>query len=374
MRRRCRPMSAARALALVVLLLASVAVAASPAAGAESTAGAEPAADAEAGADAVALAASATATNAWDVRVGDIDADGQFRGVAGLRVELIPLRMGQNGDVEQGDPIARSTGVDGRIAIPSEAEPGALLVRYDAEGGRAVATLEAYRTRLGRFARKLADADLQADARINLEVGDSGLRAWMLLTLRTSASGVRRWSADAPLALPMLAPVLGDIVLDQGLFPDGVRSVNVQVQGDAEVVARNGVMQLIGSVAPSRPLVLRVAYPIAVTASTLRLGFRGLFDETRVTVAVVAVEPGSPRITSARPARIGSHREGRERLVGMALLQPLEQGEVAHVALHDLPVRARAPGRALAAAVGLVMLLGLGVAAAGPRGWQGRLG
>ncbi len=353
---------AALLLGCAVLLAGRAAMAAAPAA-----------ADVAVG-EAVDAGEAATATNAWDIRVGDIDADGLFRGVAGLRVELVPLRMAQNGEVEQGDPLPRSTGADGRVPIPSEAEPGGLLVRYDAEGGRAVATLESYQMRLGRFARRLGDKDVLADARVNLEVGDSGLRAWMLLTLRTQGSGVRRWTAQDPLALPMLAPLIGDIVLDQGLMPDGVRSVDVKVQGDAEVVARNGVMQLTGSVAPSRPLVLRVAYPIAVAAPSLHLGMRGTFGETRLTVAVVAVDPAAPRIVSARPARIGSHREGRERLVGMALLQPLTSGDVARVELHDLPVRARAPGRALAAAVGIVVLLGLGVAAAGPRAWQDRLG
>lgn len=333
---------------------------------------------AEAEADALALAGAASATDAtnnpWDVRVGDIDDDGGFRGVPGLRVELIPLRMGQNGEVEQGDPLPRSTGADGRVPIPAEAEPGALLVRYDAEGGKAVATLDAAKMRLGRYSKRLGDGDVLADARVNIEVGDSGLRAWMLLTLRCSGTGVRRWTADDSLVVPLLAPAVGDVVLDQGLLPDGVRSVDVKVQGDGEVVARNGALRLVGSVAPSRPLVLRVAYPIAVASPRLALGFRGLLAETRLTIAVVAVEPAAPRIASERPARIGSHREGRERLVGMALLQPLAQGDVARVTLHDLPSRARAPGRVLAAAVGVVLLLGLGVAAAGPRSWQGRLG
>ncbi len=277
----------------------------------------------------------------WDVRIGDVDADGGFTARGGVEVEIVPIGTDRDGALKR---------------------PGGVMVRYEAEGGRAVASLQAYRARLGRHARRLEDRDVVADVRVNLEVGDSGLRAWQLMTLTTRAPGVRRWTAEAPLQLPLLAPAVQGLVLDRGLFPTGLRALTIEIQGDGQLEASGGALHLVGSVAPERPLTLRIRYPIAVPGERASLGLRGVFGETALMVAALGVEPAAPRFESSWPARIGVHREGRERLAGFATLRPVRPGEVVTLAVVDLPERARRPRTLLASLVFGLGLLALGAA------------
>ncbi|MEY3013249.1 MAG: hypothetical protein RIT45_1984 [Pseudomonadota bacterium] len=298
----------------------------------------------------------------WDVRIGDVDADGGFTARGGVEVEIVPIGTDRDGALKLGEPIARRSDADGRVAMPVEMRPGGVMVRYEAEGGRAVASLQAYRARLGRHARRLEDRDVVADVRVNLEVGDSGLRAWQLMTLTTRAPGVRRWTAEAPLQLPLLAPAVQGLVLDRGLFPTGLRALTIEIQGDGQLEASGGALHLVGSVAPERPLTLRIRYPIAVPGERASLGLRGVFGETALMVAALGVEPAAPRFESSWPARIGVHREGRERLAGFATLRPVRPGEVVTLAVVDLPERARRPRTLLASLVFGLGLLALGAA------------
>ncbi|MCB9739641.1 MAG: hypothetical protein H6747_10260 [Deltaproteobacteria bacterium] len=298
----------------------------------------------------------------WDVAIGDVDAAGTFRGAEGVAVEIVPMATDRDGALQLGDPLRRTSTAGGKIAIPAELQPGQALVRYDAEGGRAVASLVGKRARLGRYARALQDADLSADVRVNLEVGDSGLRAWQLVTLTTEAQGARRWTEAAPLQLPLLAPTVGDGVLDRGLFPDGLRALKVEIQGDGVLQGKNGALALVGSVAPGRPLTLRIQYPIAVPGERVRLGLRGVFGETALMVAALAVSPAAPRFASTFPARIGTHREGRERLAGFATLRAIRPGEVVTLDVLDLPTPPLRPRRLLASLFLGLSLLALGAA------------
>lgn len=298
----------------------------------------------------------------WDVAIGDVDAEGSFRGAEGVKVEIVPMATDRDGALQLGDPIQRVSAAGGKIAIPAELQPGQALIRYDAEGGRAVASLVGKRARLGRYARALRDAELSADVRVNLEVGDSGLRAWQLLTLTTEAQGARRWTDAAPLQLPLLTPTVGDGVLDRGLFPDGLRALKVEIQGDGVLQGRNGALALVGSVAPGRPLTLRIQYPIAVPGERVRLGLRGVFGETALMVAALAVAPAAPRFASNWPARLGTHREGRERLAGFATLRAIRPGEVATLDVLDLPTPPLRPRRLLASLFLGLSLLALGAA------------
>ncbi len=301
------------------------------------------------------------AAASYDVQVGDFDADGTFTPRPGLAVAIVPMRPNAEGEVELGEPVTATTDGRGGVAIPPELPPGAVLLRFAGEQGGAVATLEARQARIGRYQRLLNDDDVEAEVRIQAEVGDSGLRVWQLLILHTAQPGVRRWTKQAPLRLPILAPAVGEVVLDRGLWPDNVRSAKVSVQGEGEAAFRGGQLELHGAVAPGRPLTVRVALPIAVphATSALRLGLRGVVGRTRLTMALQASEPAAPRLQSLRPARLGSHREGRQRLVGVALLQPLRRDEVAIFEVSDLPSPATTPRRSLGGFAAVALLFGL---------------
>lgn len=309
-----------------------------------------------------ALPLNAEVSETWDVRVGDVDEFGVFTAVAGVEVAFQSISQDREGAVALGKAVTRRSDADGRVSPPSELRPGGALASYSADGGTAVATLDRATMRLGRYRRRLADTDLRAEARVNLEVGDSGLRVWLIITLATDVEGVRRWPANAPLLLPLLAPAVGDDVLDRGLVPDGARAVQIDVQGDAKVAAHRGALTLVGSVAPNRPIQVRLRYPVAHGAGAIMLGLRGVVGRTDLLVAALAVDPAAPRFETDWPARVGTHREGRERLAGLSLLRSIAMNEVATFAVVDLPTPPLMPRRMLASLFGVGLLIAFGAA------------
>ncbi len=302
------------------------------------------------------LASVASAAD-WTVQLVDVDAAGVPRAASETQVELTTWQGGGDRAAKKLRTAKQTTNDQGQLVVAAPKAGQHHTLAFDEAGHRVTARLRADALQVRRFARTLTRQELALDVRANFEVRDSGLRVWALYTFRVERSGVVRLSPKAPLTLPLLAPAVRGEVLDRGTLPSAARHVEVMLEGDAEVTRTKGALQLHGTVAPGRPVSVRVRYPIATIGDTAHLGLRGVVGETQLAVAAVGVRPARPRVTVNRPARGGSQNEGRERLAGVALLRPLAEGETVLLTVHDLPTQAAWPRRALGGGFVLLCLL-----------------
>ncbi len=306
------------------------------------------------------LPGAALAEAGWQVQVVDVDPAGLAQAASEVNVELVTLTAGSDAQpAKQVSVLSVKTDAAGglRLAPPKQ---GQLLQLRFREGGALVnAPVTATGQIIGRYSAKLAKDDVELRVRSNLEVRDSGLRVWSLYTFQTDRPGVMRWRNETAIALPLLAPIVGDVVLDRGAIPNAARHMDVVVDGDATVERRDGALMLVGAVAPGRPISVRVRYPIGSAAATVALGLRGVVGKTHLAVAVIGVRPSRPRVVAAVPARGGRNDAGRDRMAGLAILQPVKSGEIARVWVTDLPVIAAWPRRVLGGAALLLSLFAL---------------
>lgn len=249
------------------------------------------------------------------------------------------------------------------FALPSVV-PGRSLTLHFAEASAAVeiALPASGRVTVVRYKRELTDDDIAMDVRANLSVRDGAVSTWVEYSLSTAAQGARHWTAEAPFDLPLLAPAVRDTVIDRGVITPSTKDVEVGAPDGVQVLRGPAGLQLIGSVAPGRPIVLRVRYPIAISGERVDLGLRGAVGKTAVAVATVGVRPVRIRMDASRPARIAEHEEGRERYTGLSLVSPLPRGESVIVRLLDFPAHSRWPGRLLRGMTGLFALFALAFA------------
>jgi hypothetical protein len=163
-------------------------------------------------------------------------------------------------------------------------------------------------------------------------------------------------------AVPLLVPVVRGAVVDRGTVPAAAQSVEVEAEG-AQIERKQGALLLQGMATPDSPVRVQVRYMVPAPSPTVQLGLVGRARETQVTVAAGGVAPVRMRIESQRPARVSRVEQGRERLIGATLAQPLAAGEVAVFALRDVP----GPPRVLAR--GLVWVAALAAVAAALWTW-----
>lgn len=302
--------------------------------------------------------AAATAAESWQAQVVDVDATGLSQPASEVSLKVVTLQAGQ------GDQPPKQVGVQAVTASPrgvvSFAPPRSgqqLQLRFLEKGAEVNAPVTATGQVVGRYAKKLTSKDVTLRVRANLEVRDSGLRAWLLYTFRTTATGSVTWGDKDAITLPLLAPVIGDVVLDRGSVPSAARHIETTVEGDAKIQRRGGALMVTGTLAPGRPISVRVRYPIGIAKATVALGMRGVVGETHLAVAAIGVRPSRPRVYASLPARGGRNDEGRDRMAGLALVQPIGQGEMARVWVTDLPANATLPRRLLASAALLLALI-----------------
>lgn len=190
---------------------------------------------------------------------------------------------------------------------------------------------------------------LRIEAQVQLSVDEDRLSASLEYRLSNPESRPIDLTA-AGFLLPIAAPVVGGTVLDRGSIPAAAQSVEAEVTGDIKVERKQGGLAVVGVLAPGAEATVRARYFVGYSDSTLRLGLRGAGKETFATVVVASSVPGRSRLTTNRPSRALRYEQGEERLVGLALAQPLGPNEVAVLELADLPAPAAAPRRALTSA------------------------
>ena len=167
--------------------------------------------------------------------------------------------------------------------------------------------------------------------------------------------------------VPLLFPAVGDpaVVVDRGILPPTTQSVEIEATGALQVTRTADSLVLNGTVDAGKTETLRVRFALPLSASTLRLGFSGhAAGRTWLALAMVGSPPVRLTLALDRPGRLTRFEEGRERLVGASLTQPLAQSDVATVTIGDLPTPARQPARTLAWLAGAVALTGLASLAA----------
>jgi len=176
-------------------------------------------------------------------------------------------------------------------------------------------------------------ADLAIDAQVQLQPDEGKLIAQLDLQLHVDAPGTLELKA---FALPVITPLIAGETLQDAL-PNPTQALESQVQGSLEIARLGGQIVVRGKVSNGAPVLVRLRYPIAVRDPHLVLGWApGV--RSWLTVALVGAPPVRIKVALDRPARYSRFEQGRERLVGASLAQPLAKGQVLAIALDDLPV------------------------------------
>lgn len=207
-----------------------------------------------------------------------------------------------------------------------------------------------------------AALEMQAQVQARVEEGRVTFQEDLRWTLPAARGLVRLDGVGVPLLLPVVGvpPIIDDHAAEATLqsLEIGAQPGGLQAAHDADG------WHLVGTVEAGKPQLLRVRYATSVRDDTLRLGFGGqAAGRTWLSLAWAAGPPVRLTLASERPARLSRFEEGRERLVGANLLQPLGPTDTATFAVSDLPASARRPARTLAWFAGAVVLLGLAVLA-----------
>lgn len=190
-----------------------------------------------------------------------------------------------------------------------------------------------------------ATLDVQVQARI--EEGRIELQEQLRWTLPVARGRVLLHGVVVPLLAPLGAA--GNSVQERGLVPADGRALEVDEATTLRVVRDGDRLILAGTVEAGQPTVIRVRYTLPYRESTLRLGLSGHgAGQTWLAVAFAASAPARPRLELDRPGRRTRLEEGKQRLVGATLGQPLDRGAVASVTVADLPAPSRLAGRTLA--------------------------
>ncbi len=179
----------------------------------------------------------------------------------------------------------------------------------------------------------LTVADLSIDAQVQLQPDEGKLIAQLDLQLHVDVPGTLVLKA---FALPVITPLVAGETLQDAL-PNPTQALESQVQGSLEIARSGGQILVRGKIANGAPVIVRLRYPIAVRDPHLVLGWApGV--RSWLTVAVVGSPPVRIKVALDRPARYSRFEQGRERLVGASLAQPMTKGQVLAIALDDLPV------------------------------------
>lgn len=162
-----------------------------------------------------------------------------------------------------------------------------------------------------------------------------------------------------PLWLPLLAPTVGEVVLDRGVLPAQTQALQVEAEGPLQIVRNHGGVQLTGRLDANQTASVRSRLQIDIAAPDLALGLRATAGHVWASVVVVAASPARPTLKSQLAARHSRYEQGKERLAGAVLVAPMTLGEVAAFDLGDLPVPAQGPRRVLGWTAGLLALAAL---------------
>ncbi|MBM4342865.1 MAG: hypothetical protein FJ100_05765 [Deltaproteobacteria bacterium] len=160
-----------------------------------------------------------------------------------------------------------------------------------------------------------------------------------------------------PLWLPLLAPVVGEVVLDRAALPAQTQALQVESDGPLKILRTRGGVQLVGRLDPNQTASVRSRLQIDLAGPDLELALRGAGVQAWASVVLVAQAPARPTLQSLTAARHSRYDQGRERLAGAVLVAPIGNGDSARFHLGDLPVPAEAPRRALTWAAGLLAVL-----------------
>ncbi len=303
-----------------------------------------------------------TADAGVELRMVDVDRDGGRRPAANVPVMVRSWRHGK-GSAQRKRVGQQSLKTDaaGVIRLQSAARGVQREAVYSEDQREVSVPLDGARLQwLPRYHHAIGLDDAELDLRVDLQIRDGVMQARLRMTLSALRSGVLVLTPEQPLRLPLLAPVVREMVFDDGTIPKSARQVTVQVVGDGRIVRDRDSLELVGQVAPGRAMHLEIHYPIAVAGERIDLGVRGVVGKTHVFVGTVGVLPTRVRLQSARPARHVSTAEGRERVSALRLNEALQRGEIAVFQVSDYPTRASWPGGVLASLSLLGVLLVLG--------------
>lgn len=204
-----------------------------------------------------------------------------------------------------------------------------------------------------RAPHRLTLADLRLDAEAQIRIDEGRVVVQMELQLHVERAG------ELPLAdwpVPLLAPIVRGLVLDRVLPPTS-QAIDSQAEGAVKVERKAGGLVATGTLTPAAAGIVRVRYVVPAAEARLVLGWRPSAGRNWLTAAVVAVDPARVQLAFDRPARTSRFEQGRDRLAGASLAQPLRNGEILRLGLADLPTQPRALQRALIGMAGLLALL-----------------
>jgi hypothetical protein len=205
----------------------------------------------------------------------------------------------------------------------------------------------------------LAPERVEIDGQAQIRLDEGRVFVQSEYHLRVHGAGIA--TLKKPLRIPLLAPVVGGVVLDAGVLPVQGQSVELEQEGKIQIARQNGGLEVTGTITQEQPGVVRVRYPVAVRGTSLRLGIAGRGNHTWMTVVVQGAAPARVRLAVDRPARLSRFEQAADRLVGASLARPLRNGEVAVFALEDLPGPPRTVRRGLLGLGAVLAILALGV-------------
>lgn len=213
---------------------------------------------------------------------------------------------------------------------------------------------------------------LTLTAKAQIQVDEGKLIVTADYALAVDRPGTVRFDRT-PLDLPLLAPTVRGVVVDRGSLPPTAQTIETEVQGGVTVERVQGALQVRGFVDPANPGAVRIRYPVAFEDSSLALGFRGATGKSTLEVAFGYLPPVRLQLEVDRGARVSRFEEGRERVVGAFVSQPLRQGEHVTIQISDLPAAAQGPRRLLMIlgallALGAAVVVGQGAMARSRRG------
>jgi hypothetical protein len=245
-------------------------------------------------------------------------------------------------------------------------------------GGRAMASLIYEGTRFvgladaqGRIRIDAHDTDTslsELSVRLHVALSVDEARVWVQtdLVFRNPTGRVIDLSQrEAPLALPLLGPVIGGQVLTAGWMPPQARRHmrlrTTPDRGRLDLV--DGALTYEGLILPGVNTQLQVRYPLDIDRARMALGIR--YDTLPIEDLLVTLESGSriePEVVLSRPsAGQGSAEVGGTTRVAW-LAAPLPAGESVELTLLRLPAPPRVVGRMVIFSLALgALALGVGL-------------
>ncbi|GMV39708.1 MAG: hypothetical protein AMXMBFR64_14240 [Myxococcales bacterium] len=186
---------------------------------------------------------------------------------------------------------------------------------------------------------------LSMDGRVDLAVEEGALTVRLSWTLiNTSPVAIDLASRERPVHLPLVGPVAMGGVVSRGFMPpQATKHTRVGVSPDmGRVSTEGGGFAYRGLIPPGESVNVRIGYPLDYPADDMTVGVRAEEVPIRSLLFTLARSPRLfPELRLSVPAVGADADQGRDRVLMLKAIDPLETGAEVTLTLRHLPVHGR---------------------------------